>query len=315
MESISNKKEIVSVIIAVYNGELTLAGTINSLLSQTYKNLEIILVDDGSTDNSAAVIKGFNDERIKYFFQKNTGSPVAPRNKGIKESSGKFIAFCDQDDVWYPEKLEKQLETYQKCENKKSIGIIITSANLIDEKGKIINQNPTPFEGFLSQKEAFKKLLGGDFITACSVLVPKKIINEIGFLDEALKGVDDYDLWLRITQKYGILAISEPLCAWRKLNKALSADKTQLYFETEKVFKKLNDKTNEIRIGHGKNLMRYLVTLLLKSDYKKAKTVVDTLKLYPVSKKANILIRIFDKSNVFAGFLIKVLDKIGRISL
>lgn len=310
-------QEKVSVVLAVFNGADTLSETIKSILGQTYKDLELLIVDDESTDDSAKIIKETKDLRVKYFTldQKNTGGPAAGRNRGIKESAGEFIAFCDQDDIWLPEKLEKQIGVYKNSKNKDKIGIIISSADLIDHSGKVINKNPVPFDGFLNKKEAFRKLILGDFITACTAVVPKKILDEMSSLDENMKGVDDYDLWLKITQKYGISAVPEVLAVWRQETDALSADKSKLYLETEKVFAKLKDTSEEIKIGHGKNLMRIFVGLLLQRKYKEAKNITEKIKEYPISTKAKIIIKLFRISPSLTGALLRLADKIGQISL
>lgn len=316
MESIDGKKKV-SIILATYNGAETIKETISSLLGQNYENLEVIVVDDGSTDKTASIVKEFKDFRVKYFYQKNSGSPSAPRNKGIKEATGEFVGFCDQEDIWYREKLEKQLKAYESATNKDNIGIVFSSADIIDKSGKKINSNITPIEGFLEDEEAYGRLLNYNFITACSALVPKKVIEEIGFLDESLIGVDDYDLWLRISQKYGVLGITEALCAWRTASGSLSADKTKLYKENEKIFDKLENKEQSVtvRIGHGKNLMKIFVSAVLSKRYAEASEYKNKATKYPLSRKAKFMIFIFDTNHVLSFYVMRFLQKIGKISL
>jgi len=303
-----------SIIIATFNGEKFVKETLSSIVRQA-RDTEIIIVDDGSKDKTLDAIKAFKEQNIKLLHTKETGSPAAPRNVGIKAAGGEFIGFCDQDDLYYPEKIEKQITAYKKCEKQDDVGIITTSADLIDETGKIIGQNIKPFEGFMGSKSAHDLLLKGDVITACSALVPKKILDEVGFLDESLVGVDDYDLWLRITEKYGILTIKEPMCAWRQSSSSLSADKAKQYIETEKIFQKLGDKTAEIRIGHGKNLMRIFLSLVLGNNLTKASLYRAKLKDYPVSGKMKILLKTFDLSKKLSYYQLCFLKKINRVSL
>lgn len=314
MENIDNKI-IASIIVASYNGQITIKETINSLLAQEYRNIEVIVVDDGSTDDSAEIIKSFNDERVFFLSQKNCGSPAAPRNKGIEVAKGEFVGFCDQDDLYYANKLKKQIEVYNESDKKNEVGIIISSADLINELGQIIDHNIKPFEGYTDCKSAHRLLLKGDVITACSALVPKKILDDVGYLDESLVGVDDYDLWLRITEKYGILTIKEPLCAWRQSASSLSANKTKQYIETEKIFLKLKDRSEEIRVGHGKNLMRIFIPLVLEKEFNEAKKYRGMIDKYPVSTKMGILIKTFDLSNALSYYQLCFLKKIGKVSL
>jgi len=310
-------KTRVSIIVAAYNGEKYIRETIESLLNQEEKNIEVLVVDDGSTDKTAEIVKSFTDPRIRYFYQNNSGSQAAPRNKGIKEAKGDFIGLCDQDDLWYANKIEKQIESYENCENKKDIGIIISSADLIDDKGKKTGVAKVPFEGFLGSKESYKKLLAGDFITACSVLVPKKVLDEVGLFDEGLAGVDDYDLFLRIVEKYGILAINEPLCAWRQSEESFSADKAKQYIETEKIFQKIErkDKSEPVSIGHGKNLVRIFLALVLSKRYAEAEQYAKKITSFPVSVKIKIILTTYSFSPKLSFFLVRVLDKMGFVSL
>ena len=304
-----------SIITATYNGEEYLRETLDSLLKQSEERLELLLIDSNSTDKTVDIIKSAQDERVKYYQSENTGSPAGPRNKGLKEATGQFVGFCDQDDLYYSDKLAKQITAYEECDQKAKVGLIITSNDIIDEEGKIIGHNLKPFDGFMDCQAAYELLLKGDFITACSALVPKKVLDEIGLLDESLVGVDDYDLWLRITEKYGILTIKEPLCAWRQQGHSLSANKTKQYIETEKIFTKLNDRTAEIRVGHGKNLLRIFLSLVLAKDWVKANKYRNLISKYPQSNKMKIIIKTFDLSKNLSYYQLSCLKKIGRASL
>jgi glycosyltransferase involved in cell wall biosynthesis len=308
-------KRLVSVVVAVYNGEKTLKMTIDSILSQTYKDIELMIVDDGSTDSSDAIIKAYNDPRIRVFSQKNSGSPAAPRNMGIKNAKGYLIAFCDQDDIWYPEKLAEQIGAYDSFREKESVGIIVCSAYLIDYSGKRIGQNILSFNGFLPKEVAYPKMLSGNFITSCSSVVPRDVISVVGSLDEELRGVDDYDFWLRITEKYGIIGIKGSLCAWRQDNESLSANKTKQYIETEKIFTKLADKTEEIRYGHGKNIFRIVISSLLGRDFENAEKYLEKVNDYPLSAKTKIIVRIAAFSQTIGYIFVSFLKLIGLVSL
>lgn len=104
----------VSIIIPTYNRASSLKRTLISIINQTYTDYEVIIVSNGSTDNTKDIVDQFQDERLKYIFQKGSGSPASPRNTGIKSSKGDYIAFCDDDDLWLPEKLEKQIAFLKK---------------------------------------------------------------------------------------------------------------------------------------------------------------------------------------------------------
>ena len=305
----------VSVIMATYNGQRVINESIKSILAQTHEDLELIVVDDGSIDNTVALVRAYSDDRLSLLKQKNSGSPSAPRNLGIRAAKGEFIAFCDQDDVWYPEKLAKQLTAYEDAKHLSEIGIIFSSADLIDENGKKVDESMVKFEGYLLSAEAHKQMLFGDYIIACSAMVPKRVLDEAGALDESLVGVDDYDLWLRITGKYGVLAVSEKLCAWRQTKGSLSQDKAKQYARTEQIFAKLGDKSEDIKAGHGKNMLRIILSSLLVRDYETTNEYLDKINNYPLSPKAKLIVRISGISLLAGRLFVMFLQQIGKVSL
>lgn len=306
-------EKTVTVIVPVYNGGLTIEETVRSLLEQTYPNFEVIIVNDGSTDDSEKIIKGINNPRIKYFTQKNTGSPAAPRNFAIKKAKGEFIAFCDQDDLWESDKLTKQLEAYGKSANKERVGIICSQAELVDENGNKIGENTPSFNGYLGPKVAFGALLNSNFITACSAIVPKKIIDESGLLDEELVGNDEFDLWLRITQKYGVLVVPERLCKLRKRAGALSERVSKIYLENEKIFKKLDAKDEAVTRGHARNLARVFTYSILEGNFEQAREFLDKIPEVQRSLKLKTIITIFKINKKLTQVLLSSLKRYNRL--
>lgn len=209
---------LVSVVIPTYNRANLLPNAINSVINQTFKNWELIIVDDGSIDNTKDVISEFikKDSRVKYFYQKNSGQPSA-MNLGIKNSKGNYIAFLDDDDEWLPEKLEKQIN---KIKSDKLIGLVFTDAIILDGKTNVNKRSDIikPSSGFV-----YKELLKTNFITATSVIIAKEIFEKIGLFDESfiikITQIQDYDMWLRIAKYYKIEYISEPLVKYNYIQK------------------------------------------------------------------------------------------------
>ncbi len=188
----------VSVIIPTYNFARLLPRTIKSVLNQTLQDFELIIVDDGSTDNTREVADGFVavDPRVKYVYQKNSGSPARPTNTGIQKSEGKYIAILQHDDEWFPEKLEKQVLFFENSENP-NLGFIGCHAVIVNSDGSIEKQL------FKKSKDLLKDLLGMNVIPYPSaVMVRRETFEEIGLFDEQFKIADDWDMWLRIAQKY-----------------------------------------------------------------------------------------------------------------
>ena len=192
--------EKISVIIPTYNRANLISNSIKSVLNQTYKNLEVIVVDDGSTDNTKEIIDKFEDERIKYIkLRENRGGSNA-RNIGIQNAKGKFISFQDSDDIYYPDKLETQFKN-----------LIYKNSNLDFCKIKVIfNDSYNCFypnsrqEDSISHGNIFNELISkGNFISTQAMLIKKKFIIKYLF-DPFLPRLQDFDLILRMIPKVKI---------------------------------------------------------------------------------------------------------------
>ncbi|TWX67627.1 glycosyltransferase family 2 protein [Colwellia sp. C1TZA3] len=185
---------LVSVVVPVYNGAQYLEKTVASILVQDYENIELILVDDGSKDNSKAIITQLaaQDSRIRPFFNSNGGVAHA-RNFGIAQAKGGFIAFCDQDDLWLPHKLSQQMPLFSNHK----VGLVycgaITDYVLYDKQSK---------PGFKNKHkgQVFEQLVQLNMLTCCTAVVRKSYLHQVnGFDDDrALMGVDDWHLWLKL---------------------------------------------------------------------------------------------------------------------
>ena len=192
----------ISVVIPCFNRKNTLSRSIDSVINQTYKPFEIIVVDDGSTDGTRDFILN-SYPNIRYFFQPKKGVSSA-RNKGIRESSSNWIAFLDSDDEWLPQKLEKQ-----KNQLEKHSGIFISHTNEIwIRNGVRVNQMKKHQKcgGYI-----FDKCLDICRMSPSSVLIHIRVLEDIGLFDEKLQVCEDYDLWLRISSKYSVLFEKELL--------------------------------------------------------------------------------------------------------
>ncbi|RLC39556.1 MAG: glycosyl transferase [Candidatus Nealsonbacteria bacterium] len=200
-------KPTVSVIIPTYNRAHLIGRAIQSVLDQTYQDFEIIVVDDASTDNTKEVVKSFGDKRIKYLrLRENSGSSAAPKNTAIKITKGKYIALLDSDDEWLPEKLEKQIQLF-KNSKKKNLGFVGCNVLVVDEQTNKRYEYKTP-----KYKNVFQRLLENDFIwSSSSVMVKKSVIDNVGLFDESLKNANDWEMWIRIAQKYDFDFVDEPL--------------------------------------------------------------------------------------------------------
>jgi glycosyltransferase involved in cell wall biosynthesis len=187
------------VIIPSYNTAKYISHTIDSVLGQTYKDYEIIVVDDGSTDNTKEVLKPYMDQ-IKYMYQKNRGRAGA-RNTGIKAARGKYIAFLDSDDLWTSEKLEKQVNILAKNKN---IDFLFGDKQRFSDNGKVIifsmfkkhGYDEDFFGGPLFVRDPYRKLLEANYIPTGTVILKRKCFDRSGLFDETIY-VEDFEFWLR----------------------------------------------------------------------------------------------------------------------
>ncbi|WP_229393480.1 glycosyltransferase family 2 protein [Methanosarcina sp. DH1] len=194
---------LISVVIPLYNKEPHIKRAIDSILTQKIQDFEIIIVDDGSTDKSAEVVKGFTDPRIRLIQQENMGVSAA-RNRGIKEAKADLIAFLDADDNWTPIFLETVLRLTEKLPE---AGIYATAYDFLKngrlKAAKYCAVPPVPWEGFLPSY--FLSDATGDHpVCSSAVCIPKKIFFEIGMFKVGVRYGEDVDLWGRIALKHPI---------------------------------------------------------------------------------------------------------------
>lgn len=196
----------ISVIIPTYNTAKYLPEAIESVLAQTYTDLELIVIDDGSTDNTKEVVAPFLD-RIEFIETENYG-PSKARNRAIRESSGEYVAFLDADDFWYPDKLDRQMTLFSK---NRQYSLLHSDAS--ETRPYLSQEDSTWFSGKKHIKAglAFSELLKQCFIILSSVIVKRECLERVGVFDEKLKCWEGYDLWLRIAFKYQIGFVNAPL--------------------------------------------------------------------------------------------------------
>jgi len=214
------KKSFVSVIVPTYNRADLISETIESILNQTYKNFELIIVDDGSTDNTEKVIRKFKDNRIKYIKTDYSGVPARPRNIGIKKAKGEYIAFLDSDDMWLPEKLEKQIKVFQASNE---TAMLYTRFRTIE--GEIISNRIFPENGMYKSGNMFKSIYLRNLIACSSVMIKRSVLDQVGLFntDPNLIAIEDADLWLRIALKYNIKCTADlPLLIYRIHSQSIS---------------------------------------------------------------------------------------------
>ena len=200
----------VSVNIPCFNSARFIEETLNSVLSQTYADFEIIVMDDGSTDDTGRIVNSFGDSRIKYSYKNNEGLSET-RNKGIFASSGQYIAFLDHDDIWLPRKLEKQVAMLEEGD----LGLVFSDCYILRDGKK---EKMTYFDRCRPERGVvFEDLLleSSNFIPLSTVVMRRDAFKEIGYFKKEFRIGEEYELFLRAADKYRFDYIDEPLAAYR----------------------------------------------------------------------------------------------------
>ena len=195
----------VSVIIPTYNRAHLITRAIRSVLDQTYRDFELIVVDDGSTDNTVEIVNGFNDPRIKYIRHDKNRGAAAARNTGIKAARGSYIAFQDSDDEWLPDKLEKQLQAFKNASPE--VGVVYTGIC------RLINNKKVYFESTdkKGKEENLYRSILKNSVYIQSAVVRKECFAKAGMFDEELPTWEDRELLFRVSKYYHFKCVAEPL--------------------------------------------------------------------------------------------------------
>jgi glycosyltransferase involved in cell wall biosynthesis len=199
---------LVSVVVPAYNAARYIGAALDSALSQTYANLELVVVDDGSTDGTAAIVQGYGD-RVRYVYQANARQAAA-RNRGVRESSGEVVAFLDADDLWLPDKLEKQIELLRRHPE---AGLIFCGLCVINAEGILGAERIGKLRG-----DPIPEILLGKVICAgigSTALVRRDVLEVVGGFDPELPPCEDIDLFLRIATRFPVHAVNEALVHYR----------------------------------------------------------------------------------------------------
>ncbi len=271
----------VSVIVPVFNGERYLAGTLESIFDQSYPNIEIVAVNDGSTDGTAELL-GTYEDRITTINQENRGVSCA-RNAGVDAATGEFIAFLDQDDIWLSHKLKKQIDVYRRHPG---IAFIYSDINIIDNNGEIIEE-----KGMQSwDLDWMKPFIKGNLHPLPSTVMMKRdlFLNQGGFSPDFVGNAhEDLELWSRLCQVTDFFFIPEPLVQYRMdimkyvkrggTRKKISKEQMRkMYMAEDSSYKYQNAITlyNKIYALHGKDTqMRKPLERILTMEGKRQSTL------------------------------------------
>ncbi len=201
----------VSVVVPSYNRAEFITETIESILAQSFEDFELIFVDDGSTDNTEAIVARFveRDPRVKYFKKANEERAVA-RSFGIKQAQGDYVALVDSDDIWYPSKLDDQVDILSAMDE---VVLVYASVDRIDMQGKAIAGAARQYQGHSGF--VYFELLNRNFIPSVTPMIRRSVLNDVGAQVTEFIPYEDWDFWLRISRRGQFHHIREPLGAYR----------------------------------------------------------------------------------------------------
>jgi glycosyltransferase involved in cell wall biosynthesis len=216
----------VSVIIPAYNAAGTVGVAVDAVLSQTFEDYEVIVVDDGSVDATVDVVAVRSDDRLRYIGHANQGVSVA-RNEGLSQAAGEYVAFLDADDLWHERKLERQIEAIRDMPG---AGFCFTSAELVDDRLQPFGIDYAPnFQDYCREFLVTGNVVPGG---GSSAMVKRDLITSLGGFDPALSQCADWDMWLRLSLVTEFVSIRDPLTRYRKAPDTMSSNPALLERDT-----------------------------------------------------------------------------------
>lgn len=274
---------MVSVIIPTYNRAGYLKEALISILSQTYNDLEIIVIDDDSNDNTSEIVLKLNSEKIFYFKQNKIGIIGKLRNIGIQKSKYDIIAFCDDDDIWEPEKLEKQMKYIDKYD------LICSNAKVINSNGEQIENKKLILNEKSKELDLYSLLLGNIVITS-TVILKKDKLYKTGLFDEDEKYYcsEDYDLWLRYAASNKVFYMNDDLILYRE------------------------HLSNSNNYYHRKKMLKNVLAILDSYSYKNDRKMYDYVNAGKLSVKISLM-KLFLMNNRIFKFLNELFSVIFNI--
>lgn len=254
---------LITVVIPVYNGEATVAATIDSVLEQTFTDLELLIIDDGCTDNTAAIVDRISDYRLRRLAYDNAGL-AASRNRGLQEARGTYISFIDADDLWHPQKLEAQYQRLthppETHANLRSLyGVAYSWTDYIDESGNVLK----PGSHLTLDGDALAHLLLADFLESGSnALVRTDAARAVGGFDESLPAAEDWDFFLKLARRHFFVCVPEAQVYYRvsasSMSSQLQQQEAACLTVLERAFSDAPQALQPLRSQSFANLYQYL---------------------------------------------------------
>ncbi|MEQ8381118.1 MAG: glycosyltransferase [Coleofasciculus sp. A1-SPW-01] len=261
----------ISVIIPVYNGKETIKETITSVLNQTFSDIEILVINDGSTDGTLEVVDSIQDPRLNVFSYANAGL-AASRNRGFALARGDYVSFMDADDLWTPDKLEAQFKALQATPQ---AAVAYSWTDYIDEFGHFLY----PGSHVTETGDILAKLLLNNVLeNGSNALIRKQALQEVGGFDESLTAAEDWDMWLRLASRYHFVAVPSAQILYRQPVHSMSANisrqETECLKVIERHFHQAPESLQHLKRFSIANLYTYLLFKVLASPLERQKSLI-----------------------------------------
>ena len=256
----------VSVIVTTYNRGHLLEAAVRSVLEQTAQDLEIIVMDDGSRDNTSEVVRSIPDPRIRYLRNATNRGVAASRNRGIQNARGDHIAFLDDDDRWVPSKIEAQLRVLGSAPPE--VGGVYSGYLEVDADDRVVGRECPSAQGDL-----LAPLLLRNGIATSSVLLKRECLEAVGGFDPTVPYCDDHDLWIRVAEKYRWACLSEPLVRYRTHEVQLTNNLSLVIAGKERMLEKYDAQLASQPAIHCKRRLELAVLYCLGGDTRKGRAL------------------------------------------
>jgi glycosyltransferase involved in cell wall biosynthesis len=225
----ADTRPAVSVVIPAYNAAGFIRTALDSVLNQTFEDFEVVVVDDGSCDDTASIVQGYG-ARVRLYSQRQGGASKA-RNHGISKATGELVAFLDADDLWRPRKLERQVDLFRR---RPDLGLVATGHEVVYDRFPTKVSRPDKRQRLFSDGNVARSILINSGILTSSIMVPRKILRDLGGFNEDLRIGEDDDLWIRITVRHPADLVDEVLVRHRVREGSLSKDQELLFSDVLK---------------------------------------------------------------------------------
>ena len=294
----------ISVIIPVYNGEKTIQKTIESVLKQTFQDLELIVINDGSQDATLEVLSSIQDPRLRILSYSNAGL-ASSRNRGITEATGEYISFLDADDLWTPDKLEAQLQALQEHPE---AAVAYSWTDCIDELGQFSRRG----SHISAIGYVYSELCLIDFLeNGSNPLIKHQVFTKVGNFDESLPCAEDWDMWLRLAIDYPFVVVPKPQVLYRVSSESMSSDVWKMEQGCcqviEQAFSRVPLSVQYLKTYSLANLYKYLIFRALQGKSNKEKAITAIRFFFQMIK--------YDLAMLKAGVCLKIIFKIFVILL